>query len=514
MTYTYAPSRKPIAPAQFQAAAALEQRKRAAAAQKPSDHWADWLPGYFPNLFYYPFVERHEQFWNHVESIRPGHKPPAFFAIWGRGGSKSTNAEAAAVRLGAKEVSKFCLYTRSTQDKANESVMNIAAMLESKKVAQYYPQLAERKLGKYGNSRGWKVNTLRCANGFNVAALGYDAAVRGIKFEEYRPDVIIIDDIDDKSDTLETTQKKIETLTRDILPSGASHAAVIGIQNLVNYGGVFTQIANNKADFLRNRIVSGPYPAIDNLEWEYDPQTEKYFIVSGQATWPGQSLEICEAQMNEWGISAFLSEAQHLVTKKEGRVYHAFKEAGPDASQLDYSKVTGYWHSHDFGAVNAVWGLWAKIADTYYLIYEQQLPPGTTASRAAMIKSHLEGRKVVAGYGGAKGEDQQRADFQNEGVSIRLPSITDVESQIDAANKMLEAGTMVICSNCVHTVDQMQNCTRDTKEAIADKATWHFLDMCRYFAAGCNIPHPAGQTVNDIPDDIYKSSRQRLTRQR
>jgi hypothetical protein len=471
---------------QLQAAAELERRKRAGNFAPP-ELWGDWLTTLFPNLFYHPFVERHEQFWQHIEAIQPGIKPPAFFAIWGRGGTKTTNAEAAAVWVGAKEVRRFALYTRSIQDKANESVANIAAMLEGKGVAKYYPQLSERLIGKYGNSKGWKVSTLRCANGFNVVALGYDAAVRGIKIEEYRPDIIFIDDIDEKGDTYETTLKKIHTLTRDILPSGSTDVAVIGIQNLVNYNGIFSQIANGKADFLRDRIVSGPFPAVEDLEWEFREDTKRYHILGGVPTWPGQSLDVCEAQMNEWGVNAFLEEAQHLITKKEGRVYHAFTEPGPDASKLDYSKITGYWHSHDFGAVNAVWGLWAKIEDKYYLIYEQQLPQGTTAARAKMIKAHFENRNIIAGYGGAKGEDQQRLDYAKEGVIIRLPVVNDVESQIDAANKMLETGTMVICSNCVHTIDQMQNCIRDVKEGIADKSTWHYLDMVRYFAAGVNV---------------------------
>lgn len=170
---------------------------------------------------------------------------------------------------------------------------------------------------------------------------------------------------------------------------------------------------------------------------------------------------------------------------RAGRVYHAFAGPGPDAADLDYSKASGYYHTHDFGAVNAVWCLWAKIGEVYYMIDEQKLPEGTTASRAEIIRARWEGLNIVAGYGGAKGEDQQRADFEAAGVEIRLPHITDVEAQINAANQMLEAGTMVICANCVHTIDQLENCVRDDKEGIADKASWHYLDAGpRYFAGG------------------------------
>lgn len=477
---------------QFLAEAMAEAEKLLTEPKQPPTDWRDWLPALFPNLFYRPFVARHEEFWGHIDTIQPGVKPPAFFAVWGRGGGKTTNAEAAAVYLGAETLEtegkpiarrKFCLYIRSTQDKANESVQNIGAMLESRTVAEYYPTLAERKLGKYGNSKGWRVDTLRCANGYNVVALGLDAAVRGIKIEEYRPDVIIIDDVDSKDDTFESIQKKIKTLTRDILPAGSSDCAIIGIQNLIHYKGIFTQIVEGRADFLYDRIISGPYPAVDGLEYERD-DAGKYHITAGQATWTGQDLATCESQINEWGLTAFLEEAQNLVKKRTGRVYHAFKGPGPHADSLDYSKAEGYWHSHDFGAVNEVWGLWVKIGPKYYLIFEQQLPEGTTAGRAAIVKEKLAGKSIVAGYGGAKGEKQIRLDYRHNGLDIRLPVVTELEAQVRATNQMFEKGELVICSNCVRTIDMLENCVRDDKELIADESRWHYLAQLRYFAAG------------------------------
>lgn len=450
---------------------------------KPSpDHWQDWTVTLFPHLFTQPFATRHADFWQHLEGIEPSRKPPAYFGIWPRGGGKTTNAEAGAVYLGEKNKRKFCLYVKGIQDKANESVQSIAAMLESKTIARYNPGLAERKLGKYGNSKGWRVDTLRCANGFNVVALGFDAAVRGIKIEEYRPDLIILDDIDDIKDTAETTAKKVEILTKSILPAGSNDVAIIGIQNLVKWRGIFHQISEGKADFLLDRIVSGPYPAVEDLR--YDIIDGKYKITGGTATWEGQNLEVCQDQMNEWGLSAFLSEAQQLIILKTGRVYHGFTRPGPASYDLDLSQAEGFYHSHDFGAVNHVWGLWVKIGPAYYLIHEEKLPDMTTADRAKRIGTHLKDRKVIAGWGGARGEKQQRLDFAKEGLTIRLPAVTDVESQIDTANRMLEAGELVICSDMTGTIDHLENCVRDTKEGIQDKSIWHFCDMTRYFCAG------------------------------
>lgn len=174
--------------------------------------------------------------------------------------------------------------------------------------------------------------------------------------------------------------------------------------------------------------------------------------------------------------------------RRAGRVYHTFNPTCiTDYGSLDLEQATGYWHTFDFGAVNEAWGLFAKIGDVYYLIHEDLLPEGTTAARARRIKAHLTGRKVVAGFGGAPSEKQQRRDWGQEGVVIRQPPITDVESQIDRANKMFEVGTLKICSNCVLTIDQLENCVRDDKERIADKNIWHHLDVLRYFAGSVNV---------------------------
>jgi hypothetical protein len=468
-------------------ASVIEEQKQA------PEHWDKWTVGLFPNLFNKPFSERHIELWEWFEALRRGIKPSAFFAIWPRSGGKSTNVEAGVVSVGANEQRKFCLYVRGIQDKANESVQNISSMLESESVARYYPLLTERKLGKYGNSKGWKVNTLRCANGFNVVALGFDAAVRGIKIEEFRPDLIVLDDIDSLGDTLDTTNKKIEVLTKSILPAGSDDVAVVGIQNLIKWNGIFHKIAQNKADFLLNRTVSGPYPAMEDLQYKTLPDGT-FYITGGNATWEGQNIETCQDQMNDWGEDAFLHEAQHLVHKRTGRVYHAFTQENiyqPGSKDLDYSQVSGYYHSHDFGAVNHVWGLWAKIGRQYYLIHEQKLPEGTTEMRSVKIKEIFGDKKVVAGWGGAASEKQYRLDFANHGINIRTPptvlkSSEDqiVESQVRQANTLFGNKTLIICSDMVFTLDQVENCVRDEKGGIADKASFHFLDMVRYFGVG------------------------------
>jgi hypothetical protein len=185
----------------------------------------------------------------------------------------------------------------------------------------------ERAVNKYGSSEGWRRNRLSAAMGYTIDALGLDAASRGIRIEETRPDLIIIDDLDDLLDTPATTEKKKNLLTKTVLPLGAENCAVIFVQNLVHKGSIAEKLADGTADFLFGRVVSGPFKAIDGLKWEI--RDGKVKILEGNPTWEGQDIEACEWAMNTWGPIAFLEEAQQETTEAKGALWNrALIESG------------------------------------------------------------------------------------------------------------------------------------------------------------------------------------------
>ena len=278
--------------------------------------WDKWLQALFPAYFSKPFADRHGQLWEWVEAIKPGIRPAPFFGIWGRGGAKSMNAEGAVIRLAAKDVRKYAWYISSTQDKADQHVDTIGAMLEDSETNKYYPDLSDRAINKFGNSKGWRRSRLRTASGFTVDALGLDTGARGAKIEENRPDFMIIDDIDDLFDTTKTTLKKLKILSQTILPAGSGDCAVLFVQNLITPDSVASRLLDGRADFLSDKIVSGPHPAIENLE--YEQIDGRFMITGGEPTWEGQNLEICQEQIFQWGLSSFLQESQHDVDRGGG----------------------------------------------------------------------------------------------------------------------------------------------------------------------------------------------------
>ena len=244
--------------------------------------------------------------------------------IWPRGGGKSTSAELGVAALGLRGKRTYVLYVRDTQERADDSVSNVAALLESGGVARAYPAHGRRKLGKHGDSKGWRRNRLRTDGGLTVDALGLDTAARGVKLENQRPDVIIFDDIDGRHDSEAQTEKKIATITDSLLPAGTSNTAVLGIQNLIIPNGVFSRLADGRADFLSGRIVSGPHPAMEGLETElraWPNGRPRYVIVAGEPTWEGQDKRACQRLLDKMGLSAFLRECQHVVEDAPGGMF-------------------------------------------------------------------------------------------------------------------------------------------------------------------------------------------------
>ena len=197
-------------------------------------------------------------------------------------------------------------------------VASIEALLETPEVAARYPKLATRSTSKYGMSKGWRVSRLHTDSGI-IDAVGLDKAVRGARISDQRPDLICLDDLDDEHDTPRTVQKKIGTLTRAILPAGdRDRLAVMVAQNLIHDDSIVSQLVDGTADFLLNRRISGPHPAIKGLKYIQGPNG-KIKITAGEATWPGLSIEVCETLINTGeGLRAFLLERQPQWGYMEG----------------------------------------------------------------------------------------------------------------------------------------------------------------------------------------------------
>lgn len=286
--------------------------------------WEPFLSAYFPVATRCPFGARHRRLWEWFEALEPGKRPRARVEVWPRGGAKSSTTELGVVRVGTRLTRKFCLYVSETQKQAEKHVQAISN--------KFMELGEERATSKYGTSMGWRIDLLRTERGFNVLALGLDVAARGVKLDDYRPDLIVFDDIDSRHDSAETVKKKIETITDSILPSGSSDVAVLFVQNKIHRDGIVSQLCDSRADFLLEREPAQVEPAVYGLRLETverEDGTRGYKIVGGRPSWEGQDLETCERQINEWGRGAFLREAQHEVDLVEDGLWQRERDIEP-----------------------------------------------------------------------------------------------------------------------------------------------------------------------------------------
>jgi hypothetical protein len=289
----------------------------------PNLPW-EWLSTVLPAQHSSEPAPHHLEVIDWAWSIEARQRSRPLCAFWSRGHGKSTVAESVVALCGARATRQYVLYVRATQDNADSSVQNIADLLESETLARYYPALSERSVGKFGNSKGWRRNRLRTASGLIVDALGLDTTTRGAKIGGVRPDLIILDDIDQQTDTPQATAKKRDHITRALLPSLAPHGTVLFVQNLIISDGVAAQLANKseiQADYLADRIISGPIPAVYNLETDIitrEDGTISTVITAGIPSWPAFGLEQCQAVIDTEGLEAFLVERQHEVNLRKG----------------------------------------------------------------------------------------------------------------------------------------------------------------------------------------------------
>lgn len=297
----------------------IEKQLNIAYRKPPPPTWEERVEAMFKPYFTRGFSPPHIEFWQWVDAITPDTAPRPFCAFWSRGRGKSTNAEAATAYLGARETRRYCMYVSGTQDQADKHVATIARMLESDGVTQFYPDVGRPLLGRNG-SRTWNRQMLTAANEYTVEAIGLNKAVRGQKIDWARPDLIIFDDVDEKHDSELTIGKKLEIITASILPAGSANCAVLFVQNLIGADSIATMLAtpaaSGGAGFMTDRVVSGPFPAVEGLEYELREQpdgTYRWCITAGTPLWAGFEEDVCEAELNRVGPTSFESEYQHNI---------------------------------------------------------------------------------------------------------------------------------------------------------------------------------------------------------
>lgn len=156
------------------------------------------------------------------------------------------------------------------------------------------------------------------------------------------------------------------------------------------------------------------------------------------------------------------------------------------------------WPRHvgvDFGGANTalVWLAENPLTRCHYLYRESLEGDKPTKEHATAARAYGEAENIVAAYGGAPSETQQRMDWSAAGFYIDQPLIGDVESGIDRVYELFSTKRLYIFDTCRGVLDEIGSYKRKVDSngqvlnEIENKRHFHRLDALRYVSSGIGM---------------------------
>ncbi len=225
-----------------------------------------------------------------------------------RGSGKSTIMNMSFVLwaiLGIRQ-KKFILIVGQTQAQARQHLRNIKEELEHNKILR-------SDLGPFHEEEDeWRNSCLVISNhGAKIMAVSIDQAVRGLRHGQYRPDLMICDDIEDLDSvkTLEGRDSTYRWVKGELLPAGDSNTTAVFIGNLLHEDCLLKRLQQE----IESETIDGvyhEYPLIDS---------------EGRCLWPGKYKNVAaiEAECKRIGnASAWHREYLLHILPDHERLIH------------------------------------------------------------------------------------------------------------------------------------------------------------------------------------------------
>lgn len=230
-----------------------------------------FLPVYFNQYMEYESAPFHKEIFEILDD--DAIKLAVFCAF--RGSAKSTIITTAYVLwaiLGVQQ-KKFIVIAGQTDAKARQYLINIRNELERNFLLKFDLGPFVDEKDKIGNATGITLTKL----GVKIMITSVEQSIRGMRHNQHRPDLIIIDDIEDINSvrTREGRDKTFNWLTGELIPAGNTRTRVIAVGNLLHEDSVLKRLQRKieNSEMTHMRGVYREYPIID---------------VEGNPLWPGK----------------------------------------------------------------------------------------------------------------------------------------------------------------------------------------------------------------------------------
>lgn len=186
---------------------------------------------YFAKYVKYPMAEFQKDIFRVTEDAK--NKLAMIVAFRGSGKSTLVTFSYALWSILGVQEKKFVLIICQTQAQARQHMQNIKHELEDNR-------LLRSDMGPFQEEKGseqWAISFLVFSNtGARIMVASVDQSIRGIRHHEHRPDLIILDDIEDmgSTKTMEGRAKIFDWFTREIVPLGDIGTRILMVGNLLH----------------------------------------------------------------------------------------------------------------------------------------------------------------------------------------------------------------------------------------------------------------------------------------
>ncbi len=221
---------------------------------------------YFFPIYFHKYIEYETApFQKEIFNILEDEKIKLAVIVAFRGSAKSTIITTAYVLwsiLGVQQ-RKFIVICGQTEQKARQYLMNIKDEL-------LHNDLLKKDLGPFEEEKNSLGNaTALIIKRMNVKIMisSVEQSIRGMRHKEHRPDLIILDDIEDTNSvkTREGRDKTFNWLTNEVIPAGNKRTRIIAVGNLLHEDSVLKRlkekIENKETKYLKG--VYREYPIVD-----------------------------------------------------------------------------------------------------------------------------------------------------------------------------------------------------------------------------------------------------------
>ncbi len=185
---------------------------------------------YFPHYLEYPMAEFQKDIFRITEDQT--NKLACIVAFRGSGKSTIVTFSYAIWSILGVQEKKFVLIICATQALARQHMTNLKDELD-------HNELLKSDLGPFHEDNGgnWAISSIVFENtGARIMIASVDQAIRGVRHHENRPDLTILDDVEDMNSTrtLDGRNKIFDWFTREIVPLGDLGTRIIIVGNLLH----------------------------------------------------------------------------------------------------------------------------------------------------------------------------------------------------------------------------------------------------------------------------------------